>query len=179
MYYYSTDIKPCITPNHLLYGRTLTLSNTDMKNINYNTINPILESQKLNNIVNHFWNRWQKEYLCNLKETHKPNKLRTTLPIIEVNDIAIVHVDKLARSQWKLGLVTELIPGRDIKVRGAKVRLSKTNTVITRSVNKLYLLEHLNANSTSGTINKATVQTNTKSKRKATVTSNMKTKICT
>ena len=98
-YYYSTDIEQCLTPNHLLYGRTLTLSNTDMNYINYNTINPILESQKLNNIVNHFWNRWQKDYLCSLRETHKPNKLRTTLPIIEVNDIVIVHVDKLPRSQ--------------------------------------------------------------------------------
>ena len=96
-----------------------------------------------------------------------------------MNDIAIVHVDKLTRSQWKLGLVTALIPGRDTKVRGAKVRVSKTNTVITRSVNKLYLLEHLNANSTSGNINKHTLQTNTKPKREATVTSNMKTKICT
>ena len=86
-------------PNHLLYGRTLTLSNTDMNYINYNTINPILEPQKLNNIVNHFWNRWQKDYLCSLRETHKPNKLRTTLPIIEVNDIVIVHVDKLPRLQ--------------------------------------------------------------------------------
>ena len=86
-YYYSTDIEPCLTPNHLLFGRTLTLSNTDMNDINYNTINPILESQKLKNIVNHFWNRWQKEYLCNLRGTHKPNKLRTTLPIIKVNDI--------------------------------------------------------------------------------------------
>ena len=72
----------------------------------------------------------------------------------------IVHVDKLPKSQWKLGLVTELISGRDTKVRGAKVRLSKTNTVITRHVNKLYLLECLNTNSTSATTNKDTVQTN-------------------
>ena len=97
-YYYSTDIKPCLTPNHLLYGRTLTLSNTDMNVINYSITNPILESQKLNNIFNHFWNRWHKEYLCNLRETNKPNKLRTILPIIEVNDIVIVHADKLLRS---------------------------------------------------------------------------------
>ena len=49
-------------------------------------------------------------YLCNLRETCKPNKSRITLPIIEVNDIVIVHVEKLPRSQWKLGLVTKLIP---------------------------------------------------------------------
>ena len=115
-YYYSIDIEPCLTPNHLLYGRTLTLSNTDINYLNYSTINPILESQKLNNIVNHFGNRWQKEYLCNHREVHKPNKSRTTLPIIEVNDIVIVHVDKLPRSQWKLGLATEIIPGQDTKV---------------------------------------------------------------
>ena len=97
--YYSTDIKPCLTPNYLLYGRTLTLWNTDMNDINYSTINPILESKKLNNIFNHFWNRWQKEYLCNLRDTRKPNKLPATLPIIDVNDTSISHVDKLHRSQ--------------------------------------------------------------------------------
>ena len=178
-YYYSTDIEPCLIPNHLLYGRTLTLSNTNINDINYSNINPILESQKLNNIANHFWNRWQKEYLCNFREIHKPNKLRTLLPIIEVNDIVIVHVDKLPKSQWKLGLVTELIPGRDTKVRGAKVSLSKTNTIITRPVNKLYLLERLNTNITSATINKDTIQTNTRPKHEAAVISNMKTRFFT
>ena len=178
-YYYSTDIEPCLIPNHLLYGRTLTLSNTNINDINYSNINPILESQKLNNIANHFWNRWQKEYLCNFREIHKPNKLRTLLPIIEVNDIVIIHVDKLPKSQWKLGLVSELIPGRDTKVRGAKVSLSKTNTIITRPVNKLYLLERLNTNITSATINKDTIQTNTRPKHEAAVISNMKTRFFT
>ena len=38
-----------------------------MHDINYNTINRILESQKLNNIVNHYCNKWKNEYLCNLR----------------------------------------------------------------------------------------------------------------
>ena len=38
-----------------------------MNDINYNTINRILESQKLNNIVNHYCNKWKNEYLCNLR----------------------------------------------------------------------------------------------------------------
>ena len=98
-------------------------------------INQYYESQLLNNIFNHFWNRWQKECLCNLRETHKPNKLPTTLPIIKVNDT----VDKLPSSQSKLGLVTKLTPGRDTKVRGTKVRFSRTTTIITKSINKPYV----------------------------------------
>ena len=129
-----------------------------MKDINYSAINPILQSQKLNNMVNHFWNRLQKENLCNLRETHKPNKL----PIIEVNDIVIVHVNKLPRTQRKLGLVTELIHDRDTKVREAKLRLSRTNTIIIRPVNKIYFVERLKTNNTSASINKDTVQTNTR-----------------
>ena len=121
-------------------------------------INQYYESQLLNNIFNHFWNRWQKECLCNLRETHKPNKLPTTLPIIKVNDT----VDKLPSSQWKLGLVTKLIPGRDTKVR---VRFSRTTTIITKSINKPYLLEDLNTSNTSATLNKT----------KAAFISNMKT----
>ena len=68
-----------------------------MNVINYSTINLIPEYQELNNIANHFWNRWQKEYFCSLRETHKRNKLRTTFPIIEVIDIVTVHLDKLPR----------------------------------------------------------------------------------
>ena len=146
-----------------------------MNDINYSTINPILESQNLNNIFNHFWNRWQKESLYNLRVTHKPNKLPATLPIIEVNDTVMAYVKKLPRSQWKL----RLVPGRDAKVRGAKIGLSRTNTIVTKHINKPYLVKRLNTNNTSTTINKDTVQKNTRPKRKATFISNMKTKFCT
>ena len=80
----------------------------------------------------------------------------------------MAHVEKLPRSQWKLGLVLELITGRDTKVRGAKIGLSRTNTIITKPINKPYLVKHLNTNNTSITINKDTVQKNTRPKRKAT-----------
>ena len=111
--------------------------------------------------------------------THKPNKLPATLPIIEVNDTVMAHVEKLPRSQWKLGLVLELIPRRDTKVRGAKIGLSRTNAIITKPINKQYLVKHLNTNNTRITINKDTVQKNTRPKRKAAFISNMKTKFCT
>ena len=45
------------------------------------------------------------------------------------------------RLQWKLGLVTDLIPGQDTTVKGVKVRLSRSNTIISRPVNKLFLVE--------------------------------------
>ena len=58
----------------------------------------MLLPNKINNIVNHFWNRWNKEYLVNLREYQKikyPNKHQE---IVNVQDIVIVKKDKMPRS---------------------------------------------------------------------------------
>ena len=47
-----------------------------------------------------------RKSICVILDRRKQNRLQITLPIIEVNDIVIHHIDKLPRSQWKLGLVT-------------------------------------------------------------------------
>ena len=42
---------------------------------------------------------------------------------------------------WRLGIVTELETGRDNHIRGALVRIPKTNSVLKRPVSKLYPIE--------------------------------------
>ena len=143
-YYYSTELEPCLTPNHLLFGRTVNLFNSDHSEIIHNNVDIVVESRKIINIINHFWTRWHKEYLCNLREHQKLTKVKTTLPIININDIVIVHEEKIPRSRWRLGRITELIYGRDNRVRSANVKLSKTDTIITRPINRLFPIEQLN-----------------------------------
>ena len=38
--------------------------------------------------------------------------------------------------------MTRVLPSRDSEIRGAILRIAKTNTVLKRPVNKLYAVEH-------------------------------------
>ena len=53
----------------------------------------------------------------------------------------LVFDDKQPRQKWLLGKITELIPGNDGKIWGAKVFLGKTRNIIDWPVNKLYPVE--------------------------------------
>ena len=45
------------------------------------------------------------------------------------------------RHLWKLGRVIDLLKGNDNVIRGAKIKLGGSGAIITRPLNKLYLLE--------------------------------------
>ena len=70
-YYYEDDSEECLTPNHLLFGRQLKTFNPDPFEISYTPADLNVDSRRINNILNHFWDRWWKEYLINLTENHK------------------------------------------------------------------------------------------------------------
>ena len=82
--------------------------------------------------------RWTKEYLRGLRERHRLKcKGDSTHPA--KGDVVIIKSDDKNRAQWKLGVVIDLITGRDGVVRGAKLRTPKS--VIERPVQHLYPLE--------------------------------------
>ena len=93
------------------------------------------------NIINHFWDRWCKEYLVSLREHHKINSYEKNRPIIQLNDVVIIGDANRPRSSWRLAKVEKLIESNDKQIRGAIVGVSKTNKLVTRPVNKLYLVE--------------------------------------
>ncbi|XP_047143059.1 uncharacterized protein LOC124817258 [Hydra vulgaris] len=57
-----------LTPNHLLYGRTLNFLAIEDDNIEYN-LNA--RSAYISNVLNHYWKRWRDEYVTELREYHK------------------------------------------------------------------------------------------------------------
>ena len=58
-----------------------------------------------------------------------------------INYIVIVFEEKQPKNKWMLGRVVRLLNGHDVKTRGVKIMMGKTKTVISRPVNKVYLLE--------------------------------------
>lgn len=48
-------------------------------------------AKNLNNVVNHFWNRWVKEYLLKLCNAHRyPNATKQSSPVQE-GDVVVVQ----------------------------------------------------------------------------------------
>ena len=63
---------------------------------------------------------------------------------LKEGDVVCILEDKVPRGQWKLGKTETLLPGKDMQVRGATVRivtLTGKSLCINRPVNKLCPLE--------------------------------------
>ena len=112
-----------LTPSHLIFGRRLTSMPDEITNqVSDDEIGEVNRRFRyLARMRKHFWRRWRKEYLTNLREFHKVRKGKES-------------------SDAKVG---DLVLGRDKVVRGAKVKVvSKGRTpFINRPVQKLYPLE--------------------------------------
>ena len=55
----------------------------------------------------------------------------------------LVIYEKVLRHFWTIAIVTRLLPSRDSELRGAIVRIAKTNTIIKRPVNNLFAAENI------------------------------------
>lgn len=98
----------------------------------------------LNLLLQHFWKRWSREYLTELRDAHRYG----TSPQggnkeITIGDVVLIHDEKHPRAFWKLGKVEKLIKGQDGNVRGAVIRVhSNTGSrVLKRPSQMLYPLE--------------------------------------
>ncbi len=151
-YISSDDRKEPLTPSHLLIGRrVLSLpdhlghqSDPGDEEFTLNSTGLSARLRCLNELLNHFWNRWRREYFTELREAHRQSKRSPTVDAISVRDAVLVHDESLPRGLWRLGRVKQLVPGRDDKVRGAVVCLSSGNgqsSLLRRLVQRLYQLE--------------------------------------
>ena len=125
----------------MLFGRTLLLSNPSTTDLSYPNHNPITKPKKLQYIINHFWDRWRKEYFVNLREHHKINSYKKNKRTIQSNNVVIIADANLPRSSKHFAKKEKLIESNDKQIRGAIVRVSKTNKLVIRPVNNLYLVE--------------------------------------
>ena len=55
----------------------------------------------------------------------------------------IIIYEKVLRYFWRIAIVTRLLPNRDSEIRGAIVRIAKTNAILKRLVNSLFGVENI------------------------------------
>ena len=113
-----------LTPSHLVTGRRLLTLPGESKNNDMGSNEGQAELSRrekyLRTVLSHYWTRWRRDYLTQLRERHRPAHNRG--PIISVGDVVSIHEDKATRLNWSVGKVERLLTGRDGKVRAAVVR---------------------------------------------------------
>ena len=123
-----------LTPNHILLGRDCP------------SLPPgVFSSEELcmkrrwrhsQQIADHFWRRWTREYLPTLIRRQKWTKETRG---IRVGDVVLVAENTTPRGHWPLARVTKVFPGSDGRVRSVELR-TQSGTYV-RPVIRLCLLE--------------------------------------
>ena len=134
-YVYPNTIATCLTSNHLLFGRQLLYSSNTTPTVVRNlTVPSSSTTDKINRTSNHFLDRWRHGCVVNIREIQLTSKLNINSLKINVNDIVLVFYGKVPRHFWRIAIAVPVLPSRDSEIRGAIVRIAKTNTILKRPV---------------------------------------------
>lgn len=122
-----------LTPGHFLTGAPL-LARAE-KDTSTDYIPPLKRWLLVTQVTQCFWKRWKSDYLNTLIQR---NKWTSSNDNVKINDVVILHTPNCPPQQWPIGIVINVMPGKDNVVRVATVRTS--HGVLTRPASKLALL---------------------------------------
>ena len=118
-YVTSEDLEEPLTPSHLLIGRRILSLPDDLNYIDDGDEDFVVDSENLqrrtrhlNNVINHFWKRWTKEYLLELRNTHRYPSANQSFPLPREGDIVVIHDSDTPRGFWKIARITKLYSNR-------------------------------------------------------------------
>ncbi|XP_076246260.1 uncharacterized protein LOC143186468 [Calliopsis andreniformis] len=102
------DLTP-LTPGHFLIGDALlALPQPDVTDIKQNRLNKF---QLIQQTVQHFWRRWDQEYLHELQQRHK---WKLNHPgSIKIGALVLIKEDNIPPMRWRLGRIVHFHPGLD------------------------------------------------------------------
>lgn len=135
--------EPCaLTPADLLIGRRLTHVPTKSDSGNATTTcsrtDAVRRYRYRERLTEHFWARWRREYLLQLRSAHFAKKKAATE--VKEGDVVLVHQEKTLRQMWKLARVQEVYKSTDGVIRSCKIKV-QDGLVTTRPIQRLYPLE--------------------------------------
>lgn len=91
------DLLP-LTPAHFLIGRPLTApAAPELRNVSGNSLTRF---QRVEQIKQHFWQRWSTSYIAELQ---KRSKWKTNAQDITLNTLVLIKDDNLPPLKWRLG----------------------------------------------------------------------------
>lgn len=120
-----------LTPAELLIGRPI-ITIPDAPIPDNIPTNRLTYHRHLNQMKQHFWQRWHEEYLSTLQHRSKWHQASDNL---QVNDVVIIRHENLPATHWRLGRIIALHPGDDGLVRVVTIKHAKGEC--TRPVQKV------------------------------------------
>ena len=117
-YEYNEIGEEVLTPFHLIYGRrikTLPDEITEPEDA-MNDDSCSSRFKYLSTRLSHFWNRWRKEYLANLREFQKCRSGKKER-LVEVGDVVVVYEEERKRGELRMGVVESLVTGSNLVPR--------------------------------------------------------------
>ena len=127
----------------MLFGRQLLYSSNTTSTVVGNLTVLSSTTDKIKRNSNHFLDKWRHEYVVNLRETQGTSKVNINYLKINFKDIVRVTCEKVPRHFWRIPIVAPVLPSRDSEIRGAIVRIEKTNAIFKRPVNNLFAVENI------------------------------------
>ncbi|XP_041968453.1 uncharacterized protein LOC121735983 [Aricia agestis] len=128
-----------LSPGHFLIGRQLTSMPTpNLTDCNESHLQRYARVEKLRQ---HFWTRWQKEYISEMQQRRKWKENHGSL---KVGDLVLIHEDFVPPLGWRLGRVTRLFPGVDGISRVADI--ATTRGIVRRPLVRLCPLQDEDTN---------------------------------
>lgn len=119
-----------LTPGHLMIDRPLTA----IPEPSYNDIpsNRLSRWQHIQQLREHFWKRWSREYLTEMQVRGKWASKKAN---VQIGTIVLIKEDNIPPQFWRIGRIVKLHPGLDKLVRVVDVK-TKSGTY-TRPVHRL------------------------------------------
>ncbi|XP_049308643.1 uncharacterized protein LOC125777600 [Bactrocera dorsalis] len=101
-----------LTPGDFIIGRPLNCRpEPPLPDIPHNRFH---YRQRLQGMFEHFWKRWQNEYLNSLQAR---SKWMRPEPSLQVGDVVLIRNENLPPACWRMGRITDTHPGSDGLVR--------------------------------------------------------------
>ena len=132
-----------LSPSHLINGRRITNTPNSEHLAIVSTHAALIRRYKhRRKLLDQFLNSWRKNYLLSLREAHMSKQTpQHKYPLISVGDVIILKDDLTKRMFWKLGIVKELITGRDGQIRAALIKVPNYTKLLRRSITHLIPVE--------------------------------------
>ena len=149
-YLYSDNVNQALTPVHLIYGKRLLTLPDSIVYPQEEEDTPELLNKRMKYLItlqNKFCQKWQSEYLSELREQHKERNNKGSKSMnreIQEGELVTIQEDSLPKGQWRMGLVEQLLRSQDGVIRGAEVKVVTRNgktSHLRRPVTKLCPLE--------------------------------------
>ncbi|XP_070166996.1 uncharacterized protein [Polyergus mexicanus] len=122
-----------LTPGHFLVGSAINA--VPAPSLSEETTTRLSRWQLLQQMKDHFWHRWAREYLHTLASRSKWFKGDEE---VRIGRLCLLRNETTPPTKWPLARVTKLHPGTDGNVRVVDIRTATSS--FTRPVNKLVLL---------------------------------------